>query len=509
MDNYKYSEDCFKQKRKFDELIEQVPYKTEYIPIKNFNSFIEQFHDYNQIPLEEIPNAFQFAEEYIQYFPEREKESLFQNIESSPLRSDCIIYFHDMCEAGKFLQIHENYFKLLSTITRTSSLFSDSEEYFSFVIYLAIQQENFPDKAKNLINIIINNMVISCQNPELLNILYSSPQHEQLLEMAINPKENDIFCVKSSSQKVIENLYSNIMKYTKEFDKSENNEETAEKAKEILSNFFNIHKENGYYDGYFLNDEFIIHVSISILKECPEAFVIIYEDNHEYFKSLFTNRYLQIDKSISFFAFHLIIQIMQNLERENPPDLDDILDWNDIIRFLIVRKMGSSESIAFKKMLLFSAAYLRFGSAFFDKFYSHQFFHELLEMMHQRQLNFSETIIATKCLTAAINFSGSQTQIYYLFKEEEVLPVLLSVLENDSDEDLTRDILFSIEIIWEVCQNSIENDLIPSNAADEFTTCFREESGYEILIGLKTCPEEVRRLNELIDDPPKLDPEED
>ena len=156
MNEYKYSEDCFQQKEKFDELIKQVPDKKEYYPIQNLISFIEQFNNYDQISIEDLSKGFQYASDYIQYFPEREKDTLLQCIESSSLCSDIIRYFLDNCQSQESaLKIPESYFNFASTVTRNTSFCSDVDDYFKFVFHLIEYRKLFPDNIEtSIINII-------------------------------------------------------------------------------------------------------------------------------------------------------------------------------------------------------------------------------------------------------------------------------------------------------------------------------------------------------------------
>lgn len=498
MNEYKYSEDCFQQKEKFDELIEQVPDKKEYDPIQKFISFIDQLNNYDQISIEDLSNGFEYANNYIQYFPERENDTLLQCIESSSLCSDIIRYFLDNCQSQQSaLQIPESYFIFVSTITRKTSFFSDVDDYFKFVFHLIEYRRLFPANIEVSISNIIIFILMSCTIPEFLSELYFSPQHEDILTTAIEHNIEDKFGIKTGAQTIVKKLYISLINYS----------EDVEITATILSNFFGIHKENNYYGDYSYNDGFIIEICIAALNKFLETYSIIYSDNPEYFTRLFN--YLQVSNNFSYSAFHLITLIILNPEftREDPPDLDNFLNderWGNIMNFFEQRGRYKTNDITmnFKKMLLFSAAYLRFGSAFFYKFECHDFFTKLLELMNNKCLTFSESVIAVKCLSNAIIFSGSETQIYSLF-EKGVLPVFLSILENDSDEELTREILESIRIIYEVCKNAADLHIeeIPPTAAEEFTTLFAEESGFEILMDLKTCADMAQSLNELIDPP--------
>lgn len=485
MDEYKMDEDCISHKEKNDVLIRPIDTTSSLNLYQDINIFIKQFSNFSSQPISNLSNPFQYACNFIKEF--QDKNLLIQSLSNSPLCLDCIHYFQIICQnQDDQLTIPDSYLDLVFQITFISSLFSDNPDYASFICMMIDNFERFPQNQQIIINNIINYIIFSCENKEFLYELYKSPQHPKLLNFALQIKDirDENLTIMKGAQLIIKNFYKNL---TLSF-----NDENF--AMEILSGFYDILDQYHLYDET-CNEYFIIDLSIQIIFSFPQTYKVVYENHESYFHSLFN--YLRYDSKLAFFAFKLITMIIQNLPFENPPDLDDYLNWEFLLNFFKYPDDGK-----LKMMLCFSAAYLKFGSAFFHKFSEKGFFDLLLEKMLSNSFAFSTNKIATNCLINAITFSAA-SQVFELFKKG-VLSALLSVLENDSDPDLTSGILDSIRRIWEVCENTNEKSSDGFSATDNFTICFSNECGYQILSNLSTCHEKAQILNNMISDPPNM-----
>ena len=258
-----------------------------------------------------------------------------------------------------------------------------------------------------------------------------------------------------------------------------NNEEIA---KNVLIYFY---QQLDKIDQSFDNNQLIIDISYDIISAFPGLHVVV--TNSPYFYTLFT--FLSVNNNLSFFAFRLITLIFQNLSPETLPNLDSVLNWKELLSFFnVVNQNSNADESRFRRMLLFSAMYLRFGSEIFTKFAENGFFNRLFESIDN--MSTQTGLFAINCIINGIIHSTPDEALELY--QKGALQKLLYFLEMDSNEELTSGILTAIQRLWDICEGK--------GMSDEFLQLFTIESGFEILMGLETCAEQAQQLSDNLGD---------
>lgn len=471
MEEYKFSDDFKTSKHP----VKENSNPKHRIPsFQNIQPLLEQFHNFDQFTLHDIETEiFKPITKSIELYPEKS----IQIFSSEYFCDDCIKFFCTHCSNEEFQQSSPNiYFEMIFLIVQNTSLFAQDPKYFSFVFLLLDNISNFHN-IRDQISIlnIISSLFQDIRDLDFLNEFLVSNYHFTLIQIANSPSNsNDNFVqYQLGGNCALNSLYKQVIE-----------SENQELVSILLKTFFTYVKPEHFYN--------FIETFYVIIHKFPDTYTIIYKEHTPFFYSLFHN--LDPNYPNVYSIFRLLNSILPNIPFEDPPsDIDDNLNWDQLMRYFhIYHGFESSIESSFKQMLLFSASLLKFGSPFFFRFDDHHFFERLINFLNFDDISFDIKRFGVKCLTNAITFRSADTQKMKLF-DQGVIRIFLQIIENDSDEEMTREILDSIEILFHCCENCGQLPL--------FTSVFHDEEGYSILISLNTCNEKAHQLLDEIPDP--------
>ncbi|OHS96144.1 hypothetical protein TRFO_37676 [Tritrichomonas foetus] len=474
MSSYKESDDCFVQKSKTIFSYEVSTVKSSKPNLTKLQNLFDQFHNSiisSNFSPAEIANIFHEIDNIITNSHENQLTNFFAN--ASQYICD-FIGFYQIVKESSHAYLFDTYFSVLLSISLKSHVLSHPSFYEFFLmlvqIFDTLDIKNCPKVRNTIINIIVD-----YHDPALLLAYLNTPAFHKLFDLCVTPQPSasiDTKQIQTACLIATKRTLFNLKQVVNLKD---------EPIYTQIVNFFMSLFQIPNIDSDMNQLYVFMELSSIIFSEIPELVETIIECN--IYEVVF--RMIQIDNRYAYDAFKYLTQILQCCKLHMVPDFDNCLNFSELLKFFSVSK---SDEPKLRSMLLFSSKYISFGTAFIHKFIENNFFEMLYSEFIMGGMTFETSIVALDCLINAVIF-GSLHQIDFFF-EKGALQIFVHFLEMDSNEEQTERILNGIKRIWESCNEY--------GKADIFSEIFVNESGYDILMSLETCPNLAQELSDLL-----------